>query len=158
METYTREDIYHFVESQHLATVATVDASGQPQAATVFCIMSKAGDLFFPTRTGSRKYTNILTNPSVALVLTDTVDPITFQIHGTAKEVTDEAELAQVITEFMKSSTHGTTGYQRWLPPVKRLNEGHFTYIKVTPTWVRVSDFREEEHAGEGCVQEIPLN
>lgn len=157
MYQYTLQDIVRFINEHHVATVATVDISGTPHAATVFCLMNADGILYFPTRTQSRKYESIIRTGKAALACTHPEEPITVQLHGNGQEVTDEKELREVIEAFTAASTDDEALRTHWLPPVKRMHDGHFALIKIHPTWIRISDFRTEEQHGEPYAQEIAL-
>jgi len=147
------------MKNQHNCTLATVDESGQPQAAAIFCVMHEDdGVLFFPTRSGSRKYQNIQHNSAVALVITHPVEAITIQLHGIAEEVTDPAD-AQHAIDHLTAASATRTIKRHWLP-VKRLQDlqgGRFTIIKIRPTWIRFSDFRDEEEKDNTFVNEVTL-
>lgn len=143
----------HLINQNHFVTVATATLDGQPSAATVFCVMNEHGTLYFPTRSQSKKYKNILVNPHVSVVCTQNAAPVTLQIYGSAREVTTD-ELSKVMETIMKASMNENTVRSHWLPPIHRMNNGQFTFIKIEPSWMRISDFRDEEHHGEGYVRE----
>jgi general stress protein 26 len=150
------ENVQRLLREQHIAVVGTIESNGQPHGATIFCVMHEDGTIFFPTRTSSRKYKNSQTNPLISLVVTHPTEPITVQMHGTIAETTDPA-MTQHAIEHLMTCTADEATKQRWLPPVKRIRDGQFTIMHITPTWIRYSDFRTEEHRGEKFIHEVTL-
>lgn len=75
------------LSGQLLCTVATIDADGYPNAATV--AFSHASDLtfVFSTDDGTRKAANIANNGRIALTVTDAENKITMQAVGTATKL-----------------------------------------------------------------------
>lgn len=154
--TTVPDNVKHLMKEQHIAVISTVDTECRPYAATVFVVMHDNGTIFFPTRTSSQKFRNIRAHPEVALVVNHPSECITVQIHGTASEVSDSAQTQHAIDQLMCCSANGAIK-KHWLPPVKRMQDGHFTIMQIRPTWIRHSDFRDEEHPGERFVTETTL-
>lgn len=124
--------------SQSLGVVSTVneDAKAKPQAATVYYVCNDALDIFFVTRSSSRKYKNIKSNPNVSFVITNEHPPKTIQLEGTAAEVTDPEEQIKYYDMLMARATASNP-----MPPVTQIATGELVFLKMTTTWARFGDF-----------------
>lgn len=122
--------ISDYAASQILGVVATVNESGNPEAALV--AVTDVGDLelVFGTFNTARKYANLMSNPQVAITLGNSVDEaITIQYEGIAQELSG-AELERCRELHIQKNPHSkkfaTKPEQRW--------------FKVKPRWIRYSD------------------
>jgi len=86
----SRAEISEFLRSQQLCTIASLDADGQPQAATVAFSETTDGNFIIGTSETSRKAGNIAHDPRVAMVVTDDEQRYTVQLEGTARVLTAE--------------------------------------------------------------------
>lgn len=86
----SRQEVSEFLRGQPLCTIATVDAEGQPQAATVAFSVTIEGNLIIGTSESSRKAHNIGRDPRVAMVVTDNDQRYTVQLEGAAHILSSE--------------------------------------------------------------------
>lgn len=122
--------ISEYITTQVLGVVATVNESGQPEAALVAVTEVGSLELVFGTSNTSRKYRNLARNPHVAIVVgNDVQKAITVQYEGRAEELTG-AELDRCRQLHIKKNPRSEK-YAR--NPEQR-------FFKVTPTWIRYSD------------------
>lgn len=75
------DELVGFVRHRGLAVVASSGSSNRPQAALVGVTATDEGEIVFDTSRSSRKYSNMLDNPAVALVV-GFDDEITVQAEG----------------------------------------------------------------------------
>lgn len=124
--------------TQTLGVISTVneEAKAKPQSATVYYVCNDALDVFFVTRSSSRKYKNIQANSSVSFVITDEHPPKTIQLEGTATEVTDPDEQIKYYDMLMARVTENNP-----MPPVTQIAAGELVFLKMTTTWARFGDF-----------------
>lgn len=124
--------------TQTLGVISTVneDAGPKPQSATVYYVCNDALDIFFVTRSSSRKYKNIQTNPQVSFVITNEHPPKTMQFEGTASEVTDPEEQIKYYDMLMARATSSNP-----MPPVTQIATGELVFLKITTMWARFGDF-----------------
>jgi general stress protein 26 len=127
----TRAELVAALRTYKLAVEATVAPDGAPQAATVGVAVSDAGELVFDTLTTTRKYANLVANPRVALVLGE--GEITIQVEGIA-DVPAGAELERMKQVYFAIYPDGR----------ERAAWPNITWVRVTPTWARYSDFTTE--------------
>jgi len=126
----TRDDLLAFVRDHRLAVVATVSASGEPEAAVVGIAASDGFELVFDTIETSRKAVNLRANGKIAVVV-GWDGECTLQIDGVADEPAggDQARIKRL---YFGAFPDGPTR-QAW-PGI--------TYFRVRPTVLRYSDFR----------------
>ena len=120
-----------FLRQHPLAVQASASEVG-PQAAVVGVAFTDRFEIIFDTLDSSRKAQNLRRNPRVALVIggVNPGDERTVQYEGTADEPSG-AEL-----ERLKEIYYGVYPDGR-----DRLSWRGLIYVRVTPTWIRYSDF-----------------
>ena len=121
-------DFHAFLRQHRLAVLSTV-RDGAPQAALVGIAVTDTLEIVFDTVTGSRKYTNRLADPRVALVAGWDYGK-TLQVEGTADVLADE-DLAAFKEVYFAVWPDGRER-QRW-PDI--------AYVRVRPHWLRYADY-----------------
>jgi pyridoxine/pyridoxamine 5'-phosphate oxidase len=131
-----RAELLALVRAEPHATVASVSASGAPQAALVGVAVSDDLEVVFDTLESTRKAINLRARPTAAMVFGSVAAgaQVTIQLEGTA----DEPRGAEL--ERLKA-----TYYARFPEGPTRLSWPGLTYVRVRPTWLRVSDYRGPE-------------
>ena len=129
-----KKDIIHNFISQHkLAVVSTINIKRQPEAALVGIGVSEKLEIIFDTVKTSRKYQNILQNPRVAIVI-GWDNETTVQYEGEAEVLGDGTEAQQLKETYFEVYPDGRERAQMWPGLV---------HIKVSPKWLRYSNFNE---------------
>ena len=122
------EQLIAFLQRQRYGTVATVSASGQPQAAVVGLAFSDEGDAIFDTLSDTHKAHNLRRDARAAIVVWE--GDRTVQIEGPVEEpMGAERELVRGI--YLRSFPDG----------FERLKWDGIIHFRVRPVWVRYSDF-----------------
>lgn len=125
-----REKLVGFLRAQPWAVEASVNRDGGPEAAVIGVAVTERLELVFDTHGTSRKAQNLRSNPRVALVM-GWDEGQTAQIEGVADEPTGDD--LQRLKEIY---------FQRFADGRERAALADITYFRVTPTWIRYSDFR----------------
>ena len=126
------EDVAQFVAAQQLAVVATLDPDGAPQAALVGIALTDRFELVFDSVDCSRKIGNLRHDQRVAVVIGGTMqDERTVQVAGVADEP-DGAEGERIRDAY----------FQCWPDGRERLSWAGITHVRITPRWLRFSDWR----------------
>ena len=127
-----RDKLLAFLRQELYAVQASVSVHGAPQAAIVGIIVSDRFEVFFDTLTSSRKTVNLRHNSAAALVIGPATAGAerTVQFEGAADEPTG-TELERLLELYFARFPDGRER-QRW-PGI--------TYWRVSPTWLRYSDF-----------------
>jgi pyridoxine/pyridoxamine 5'-phosphate oxidase len=123
-----RAELVALLRRFRMGVVSTVSATGQPQAAIVGIAVGDELELVFDTLATTRKYANVVHEPRVAVVMGE--GELTVQIEGRA-DVPAGAELARVQAIY----------FAGWPDGRDRAAWPHITWVRIRPTWIRVSDY-----------------
>jgi general stress protein 26 len=129
--------------AQKVGVVSTISNEGKPEAAVVYFSIDENLDIYFTTRSLSRKYKNIAANPFVAFVVYSEMPAQTIQLEGTATAITDPAKQASLFSEVAALANEDTDQ-----PPIDQIQNSEIMFIKVTTTWARLGNF-EIKRVGE---------
>ena len=127
----TRTELIAWLRRHPFAVVSTVHADHRPQAAVVGVAVTDALELVFDTLTTSRKYDNLRRDARCALVAWQ--DAVTVQLEGVADEP-EGAERDRLVATYLAAFPDGQARAE--LPTI--------AYVRITPRWIRVSDFSSE--------------
>src|SRR3954454_16672739 len=132
MNALARAHLLAFMRQEPYAVQASVDASGQPQIAVVGIVVSDRFEVFFDTLESTRKAANLRRNPAIAIALGSTAEATerTVQLEGMADEPCGD-DLQPLLDLYFDRFPDGRDR-QRW---------AGLTYFRVTPAWLRYSDF-----------------
>ena len=122
--------------NQPLGVISTVNESGKPESASVYYICDKALNIFFVTRSESRKYKNLQKNLNASFVITSEHPPKTIQLEGTASEVTDPEEQLTYFDKLVAKASESNL-----MPPVTQTVAGEMVFMKLSTTWARLGNF-----------------
>jgi pyridoxine/pyridoxamine 5'-phosphate oxidase len=136
MTEVSRAELLALMRAEPHATVASVSASGAPQAALVGVAVSDDFEVVFDTLESTRKAINLRAHPNAAIVFGSVVagSQITVQLEGTADEPRG-ADLERLKAIYYARFPDGPT----------RLAWPGLIYVRVRPTWLRLSDYRGAE-------------
>lgn len=126
----TRGELLRFLRAQPWAVEASVNQQGHPEAAVIGVAVTEKLELVFDTLSGSRKAANLRATPRIALVV-GWDDGQTAQIEGVVDEPTGD-ELQQLKSVYL----------QRFPDGHQRAGLAGIAYFRVSPMWIRYSDFR----------------
>jgi general stress protein 26 len=125
--------VYNFIRQHQLAVISTIGSNGKPEAALIGIAVSGNLDIIFDTLKTSRKYNNILSNPHIAIVVGWDNDT-TIQYEG----------IAEVLGDDNISDNYRQTYYAAWPDGRERAETWPgLVHIKVSPKWIRYSNFNE---------------
>lgn len=130
-----------FLENNKTAVLATVDREGAPGASVIYYLL-EGQSIYYVTKTSTAKYSNILTNPNVALCIYDEQSRATAEITGSVFEVKDEAEQVKILNQIAKVRRDGE---ESWVPPVVQVSEGKLAVMRVEVSSVKFSDYKNHE-------------
>jgi len=127
-----------FLMSHSIAALATVDEDGSPSVATIYYTVLKPPEILFITKSETAKLINIRKKSLIALAISDEDKLTTLQLKGTAQEIKDPEILDKVIDKITSKSAHPAY----WPPPIIKMEQGNFVVLKITPTIMKLSDYR----------------
>ncbi len=121
--------IKQFIKAHQLAVISTVNKDAKPESAVIGFALTEDFNLIFGTFSTSRKYINLQSNSSIAVVI-GWDQGKTVQLEGTVSEVTEPREIDVSITSHLSKIPNVAKFLER---PDERL-------FKIKPTWVSYSD------------------
>lgn len=115
------------VRETALGVIASVDAAGQAQAATVKLTADREGAILLATLASSRKAQNLQRDPRAAIVVQQ--PGVSLQIEGRTVEVTADASAReQYLAAFPAEA--------------ERARQDGFMLLRIAPSWARLTDYR----------------
>src|SRR5262245_22090363 len=131
----TTAQLLSYMREHPFAVQASVSPTGAAQAAVVGIVVSNDFEVFFDTRTTSRKAQNLRHNPQIALVIGgNTVDDErSAQFEGIADEPSG-AELRRLKELYFAAFPDGR----------ERESWPDITYFRARPSWIRYTDFNRD--------------
>ena len=130
----TTEFLYDFISKNKYVVLSTVTKDNRAEAALVGIAVTKNLEIIFDTVSTSRKYDNLIANPSIAFVI-GWDNEQTIQYEGVAKIPTTE-ELDQLLKIYFKVFPDGKERKENWKD---------IAYFCVHPKWIRYSDFNNQQ-------------
>jgi len=131
LKTMTTKFLYDFILRHKLAVIATVSDNNKSESALMGITVTKDLKIIFDTSSKSRKYLNLMSNPSISLVI-GWDNEQTLQYEGIAKFPKNE-ELKKLKEIYFKTFPDGKER-EKWV---------NITYVCVEPRWLRFSDYNE---------------
>lgn len=124
--------------NQPLGVISTVneESKAKPQSATVYYVYNDKLDIFFVTRSSSRKYNNIQSNSNASFVITGEHPPKTIQLEGNVEEVTNPDEQITYYEKLMSLASENNP-----MPPVTQIASGELVFFKLIVMWARFGNF-----------------
>lgn len=134
----TNEFIYEFISKHRYSVLSTVTINNFPESALVGIAVTRDLKIIFDTVTTSRKYQNLLINPSIAFVI-GWDNEQTIQYEGTAR-IPTETELDDLLKVYFKVFPDGKERKENWKD---------IAYFYVEPKWIRYADFNPPQQIEE---------
>ena len=122
--------------NQYTGVIGTVSENITPETSTMYYIQDNDLNIYFVTRSGSRKYKNITKNQHVSFVVSSEHPPKTVQLEGSASEVTDPNEQIDYFHKLTAKIAESSA-----IPPVEQMVAGEMVFMKITIIWARLGDF-----------------
>lgn len=130
--------IHDFIRQHKTGVLATVDPNGNPHAAVIYFFTDANSNIYFLTKTGTKKADNLEHNPHAMFVIYDAASQSTAQITGQAAKIISHAELNDVFANIINASID-TSGNS--VPPISKLQEGDYVAYKLEAKQIRMAEF-----------------
>src|SRR5690349_24793167 len=88
-----KDMMLEFMKDRELCVISTINAEAKPESAMV-AYVNDGLDIFFGTSNKTRKFANLTKNPSVAIVIADTVGEV--QLEGQALAIGNDSTLETI--------------------------------------------------------------
>jgi hypothetical protein len=131
----TPAELLPFLRRHRYAVQATVTPAGAAQAAVVGIAVSDDLEIVFDTLQSTRKLQNLRLNPAISLVIGGCTEgeEESVQLDGRADEPAG-GDLERLKQVYYATFPDGPT----------RLSWPGLVYVRVRPTWLRYSNFRQD--------------
>ncbi len=125
-----KKKVFEFLRGCTHGVISTVSKDSKPEGALVGFGEREDLTLIFGTETTMRKYKNIKTNPNISFTISDEEKATTVQYEGVVSEFSDDE-----LKEYKKIYFTKTPSSQKFE------NAPNEIYLKVTPKWVRYTNY-----------------
>ena len=113
-----------------LCVAATIGEGGQPQSAVLAFAVLNDLSIILATSYKTRKWENLKKNPKIALSFGWSFSEPNLQYEGTAKLLENGDEFKELDKIYFEKH-----------PEIMEFRDGKTVIIKVTPHWIRLSDY-----------------
>lgn len=129
-----------FLHANELATLSTVDRTGNVTGAVVYYYAPHDNVVYVLTKLTSQKTRNVYAHPQVALTIYDVDKLQTLQLQGRVEVETDMAMRKTVFAHIAKQRKYGD---EMRLPPVTQMKGQDFVVLRIDITSSKFSDFKK---------------
>ncbi len=134
-----KQKAMHFLKNNNVMALATTGEDGKPQVAVVYYALDHEFNFYISTRKKTRKFRNILKNPSVSFSVGLGPKIITIQGGGEVEWSEDKAN--RFVWNFIDNFDIPRISIP-W--PLHMLPHKDAAVIKIKPTWMTFLDLENE--------------
>lgn len=144
---YTK--IMSYIDRNPAGVLSTVGEDG-PHGAVVYFITASHGTLCFVTKNQTKKYANVINQPSVCMTFFNEKESTTLQATGHAFVADEKQGLKEIVMEKI-TKAHATTA--GWLPPATKIRDGAFVVIGIELKSARLADYGSIDVSGPTFIE-----
>lgn len=130
--------IFSFLELNPIGVLSSVTPDSDPHGAVIYFSVDKRFNVYFLTKSGTRKHDNMQHNNHVMLTVFEPITQTTAQITGVATELTDTAGITAVASEVLGISTKMSAA---GAPPISKLQAGSYIAYTIQPVQIRMATY-----------------
>jgi len=134
-----KQKVKEFIDRHPLGVVAVNIKHRAPHVRSVFIVADEQLNLYFITRSRTKKYEAIKNDHNVAVTITDLHAQQSMTATGPVTEVTADGTIFEAI--FKKLSTIKPPGNDSWLPPIIKLQSGEYVIFQIVPDEMQFAEF-----------------
>lgn len=131
-----KQRMYDFLFATSLGVLSSVDPDGNPHGATIYFTINRDFEVSFVTKSGTRKYDNLIHNNHVMLTVFEALTQTTVQVTGLAQEVEDGFTMNQIAARVLGTSLRTSDA---GITPLSKLEAGDFVAFTINPMQVRMA-------------------
>lgn len=135
-------DARKFLQSRDVAVLSTTDRTGNIEGVVIYYILGTDDRLYMLTKSDTAKAHNMMANHEVALTVFDADEARTAQIGGYAEIEADLETKRNIFDRLVRPSDYGG---ESSMPPLTQLNAGGFIAFRITPTFVKYTDYKRTD-------------
>jgi hypothetical protein len=131
-----QQRMFDFLFTTSIGVLSSTDPGGDPHGAVIYYTINKQFEVAFLTKSGTKKYDNLIHNNHVMLTVYEPLTQTTVQVTGVAREVKNGFDMneiaARVLDTSLKTSDAG-------MPPLSKLEAGSYVAFRIEPMQVRMA-------------------
>lgn len=144
--------IASYINDNPIAVLSTIGKDGAPRGAAIYVYADQEKHrVYFLTKSQTQKYIDIQSNESVSLTIVNPRENSTVQATGKAFTVHDSQALDAVTKQMVRANPLAS----EWIPPVSKLEAGHYVVVEVKLTHARLAEFAGMELNREEIFTEV---
>jgi general stress protein 26 len=137
--------ISKFLNENCIGVLATVDPNNDPHAAVIYYSSDAEDQIFFMTKTGTKKHDNLRHNNHAMFVVYEPRDQVTVQVVGEAHEITELTLSNKIFSAVLHASLVTSDS---GIPPISKLKAGEYVAYALIPSEVRMAVFSRPDPGG----------
>jgi len=149
--TDRQQRAYDFLSHNNSGVLATVDPNGEPHGTVIYYAIEKDFNISFLTRTGTKKYDNLVRNNHLVLVVFEAASQTVAQVIGKAVEITGGYDINTIASAIFKSSLETRKDKT---PPIAKLQAGEYAAFKIEPAQIRVAYYSPNDQGDHDSIFE----
>lgn len=142
MDNSTLNSIVNFIKNNPLSVISTVDPNNKANGASMYIVSDDKLNAYFLTKTNTRKYQNIMNNPSVAFTSHLESGLTTLQMIGDAAPINPAEDDNQKIYALFEGIREKIVNYSL---PISKLNAGEYVIFKVNVDHALLTEYKQED-------------
>ena len=143
--TASSDMLLSFLREYDVAALSTIMPGNVAHGTAIYYYVDEDFNFYFLTKSETLKFKNIETNNSASLVVIDQETLQTVQVDGVAEEVDYKNEYASQLQMYNQTLARNR---QEWHKvPLTHVPGSEWTFVKVTPKWMRWTDYKNWEHS-----------
>lgn len=148
--TADQHEIVAYIKDNPVMVLSTMGKSGMPHGAAVYVVALSPEQLYFVTKTETRKFENLADNPNVSITIVNPLENSSLQAKGKA-EVVSNPHVAELVMTKM-ASVHASSA--DWMPPIAKLRAGAYQLIGIRLDHARLAHFKGEQIGSQNIFRE----
>jgi len=143
--TSRQQRLYDFLHAHPVGVLSTVSPEGNPHGVVVYFTIDEDFTVHFLTKTGTRKYDNLVHHNHVTLTVFTAATQTTVEFTGVAQEDASNDAINRVAGAVFGASSHTSDS---GLPPIVKLEAGRFTTFAIKPVQIRMAVYADHDTGG----------
>ncbi len=131
-----KQRIYNFLFDTSIGVLSSTDPDGDPHGAVIYYTINEDFGVEFLTKSGTKKYDNLVHNNHVMLTVFEPLTQTTVQVMGVAKEITDGFSINEIAGKVLGTSMRTSDA---GMPPLSKLDAGSYVAFRIEPVQVRMA-------------------
>lgn len=142
MNDSTLNSIVSYIKNNPLCVMSTVDPNNKANGATMYIVSDEQLNVYFLTKISTRKYSNLINNPSVAFTCHNENNLETLQMIGEAAPIDPAVDDNGKIYHLFESIREKIVNYSL---PISKIDAGEYVIFKVSVDHALLTQYKLED-------------